>query len=113
MKQKLDPTVKDVLKLVNLYRKEMKLSRLRDLPKGYAQESHSCPIAKALGKDKSVCVTNGYIHFTEREQVMAAEKAWGVELKEQFTLSTPVEFQDFVLAFDRGQLPQYLLKQKD
>jgi hypothetical protein len=103
------------LRLVNLARSAQGLPALAEFSKGNKRAAGSCPVARALDVECAgpgwiifgIAGTNGYDIARLRARAVAA--AWRTTVTQQDTMvPTPIELQQFIFAFDRGEYPELI-----
>ena len=100
----------EVTEFVNRMRSAIGKPPLEKLPKGKPCANNQCPIALALDSPN---VGNAYIQLTDQEQQDALAKL-GCERYEwaggvvEFAIATPPLLQDFIKAFDKGELEELI-----
>lgn len=104
----------EVTEFVNKLRAAIGKPPLGKLPKGKPCANNQCPIALALDSPN---VGHACIQLMDRKQQEALVKLGCVRFEAscmvEFAISTPPLLQDFIKAFDKGELPELIEGEAD
>lgn len=99
--------IQDVIKLVNDARKALGMEPVDDLPKGRRKQPCLCPVARALSTgERHAAVSATAVAFGVEAQAQVVASTWE-RPRASMSVQLPPPLSDFVVAFDRGELPQY------
>jgi hypothetical protein len=110
--------LKSVLALINVGRRALGLTPLREIPKGIADDPEQSPLARAwdagIGSEGDHCYVPRYsAHFDSRKQACALAAALGTSIEKRmgsggFAAYLPEELSRFEYELEQGAFPELI-----